>query len=210
MNKNIALILAPIFLLAMGGLFVTQSKAYPEPSLVPVSWQFTFTDQVPRTISVRGVDGRSYWYWYLPYKVVNHSDAEHYFVPEFTVATDQGDIATANRGIPPFVFNAIKKRSANRLLEDPLLVSGRLLIGDDLAKESVAIWPVFNHDVDEVRIFISGLSGESKTIQVPGTTKRVALRKSLMITYHTPGPRPAGSSPQDQPIILKDRIWVMR
>ena len=185
-------------------------EAFPEPSLIPVAWQLAFTHDMPRTISVRGVDGRTHWYWYLPYKVVNQSETEQMFVPEFTVATDKGDIITTNRHIPPNVYTAITRRLANPLLENPLQVSGRLLIGEDQAKESVAIWPVFEHDVDRQRVFVAGLSGETQVVTHPLTGKDVALRKTLMLTYRTPGTPLAYAARQKQTIELKNATWVMR
>ena len=185
--------------------------AYAEPAPAPTSWQLDFTYPVPRTIAVRDIDRRVQWYWYMPYKIVNNSGQEQFFVPDFTIATHHGDIITAGRGIPPHVFTAVKQELDNRLLENPLQASGRILLGEDHSRESVAIWPVFQHDVDYQTIFVAGLSGESAIIKHPLTGKDVPLRKSLMLTYHMPGSRSPSVNPQQQAVrLLGKPTWVMR
>lgn len=181
--------------------------AYPKPALVNPSWQLDITCRMPHTIGVQGLNGSTSWFWYLPYTIVNKSKIEQLFVPEITIATDQGDIITAGKGVPSDVFPAIKQFLANPLLEHPLQVSGRILIGEDQAKESVAIWPVFGGDVDKMKVFITGLSGETQTIKHPTTGVVVPLRKTLMLLYHTPG---TGVNPQRQPIEIRTQAWIMR
>ena len=195
---------------ASAGLIVIAAGrlgAFPEPALVNPSWQFDITCKLPRTIGVEGLNGRTSWYWYLPFKIVNRSKSEQLFVPETTIATDQGDIITAGKGVPPDVFPAIKQLLGNPLLEHPLQVSGRILIGEDHAKESVAIWPVFASDVDEMSVFITGLSGETQTIKHPVSGEVIPLRKTLRLVYQTPG---TGTDPQRQPIVIRTQDWVMR
>ena len=214
-TKAMAGKLAPTLLIlafACSAISLSNSRllAFAEPALVPTSWQLEFTYRAPRPIAVRGIDRRVRWYWYMPYKIVNNSGQEQFFVPEFTIATNRGDIITAGRGIPPHVFTAVKKELGNRLLENPLQVSGRILLGEDHAKESVAIWPVFQHDVDYQTIFVASLSGESVIIKHPLTGKDVPLRKSLMLTYHTPGSRAPSVTPQQQTVRLLSKTWVMR
>jgi hypothetical protein len=203
-----------LLILALAGSAISLSGsrllAFAEPALVTKSWQLEFTFQDPRPIAVRGIDRRVRWYWYIPYKIVNNSGQEQFFVPEFTVATNRGDIITAGRGIPPHVFTAVKKQLGNRLLENPLQISGRILLGEDHAKESVAIWPVFEHDVDYLSIFVAGLSGESAIIKHPLTGKDVPLRKTMMLNYHTPGSRAPSVNPQEQTVRLLKKTWVMR
>ncbi len=209
--KNIAIYSLAIVALGVG-LFFTSDRlaAYPQPARLAVSWQLDVTYERPHAIAVRGLDGRIRWYFYFAYKIVNQSKREQFFVPDVTLATDQGDIITANRGIPPRVFAAIKKRLGNRLLEDPSQVSGQVLIGEDHARQSVAIWRAFDHDVDRMTVFFAGLSGEIKTIKRPGTDKDVTLRKTLMLSYHTPGTPAAGITPQFQSFRLDKERWVMR
>jgi hypothetical protein len=181
--------------------------AYPEPSVAPRAWQLDFTYGRPQLISIRGAGGDTQWFWYVPYKVVNHTDDERLFVPEITIATDQGNIMPAGRNVPGSVFDAIKQRLGNRLLETPARVVGQLLIGEDAAKESVIMFPAFGREVREVRIFVTGLSGETETIQNPATNEPVVLRKTLMLTYSTPA---VNKLVEGLSLTPKDRSWVMR
>lgn len=182
--------------------------AYPRPALVNPSWQIDIVHRQPRTIGVADLQGVTRWYWYLPYKVVNNSGVEQLFVPEATVATDQGDIILTDKNVPPRVFTAVMRHLGNQLLESPIAVSGKLLIGEDRARESVLIWPVFENDVDRMTIFFAGLAGESQSIIHPATGATVSLRKTLMISYATPG---TAEPHQRQPIkLLGKPAWVMR
>ncbi|MAE67545.1 MAG: hypothetical protein CMJ18_25080 [Phycisphaeraceae bacterium] len=143
----------------------------------------------------------------MQYKVTNRTDTEQFFVPDITIATDQGDIITAGRGVRASVFLSIRKQLGNPLLENPIRMAGRMLIGEDHARESVAIWPVFESDVDRMKLFVAGLSGETRMIRHPLDGKEVVLRKTLMMVYHTPG---SDTRPQVQPIRLRRKTWVMR
>lgn len=197
----------------LGALAISlPTVAAPEPALIPKSWEFKFSFDTPRAIAVRNLRGEYEWYWYLTYKVENDTGQERLFVPEIIIATDMGDILEAGKGVRSIVFDDIKKRVGNRLLESPTDVVGRILQGADHAKEGVAIWPALNHNVDHINIFVSGLSGETATIRVPDpadTTKTIEARvsKTFMIDYDLPG-NPL--SPQEQSVVFKGSRWVMR
>lgn len=181
--------------------------AYPEPAAAQRSWQLEFEAQAPQPIAVADNSGRVRWYWYICYKVVNHTGQDRMFIPDVTVATDQGDIISAGRNIPARVFTAIKQRVGNPLLENPTQMVGRLLQGEDYARESVAIWPDPGPDVDEIRVFFEGWSGETAQVTNPLTNKPVLMRKTLMRVYQMPG-KPA--TPQDQTVVAAEERWVMR
>lgn len=181
--------------------------AYPEPSALSRSWQFEVTCQTPQAIAVTDLQGRKQWYWYLPYKVINRTGEDRLFAPEFTIATEQGDIVQAGRGVPASVFNEIKKKLGNDLLESPAAVVGQFLQGPDFAKEGVAIWPAFGHDIQSLTVFFSGLSGETQVVKNPGNGEDVLVSKTLMLKYSLPGDaRNAGK----QILVLTGEKWVMR
>ncbi len=199
--------------LVVGGLMPLSSVAAPvEPALVSKSWEFKFSFDTPRPIAVRNLAGDFEWFWYMSYKVVNNSGEERLFIPEITIASDRGDIFVAGRGVRSAVFDAIKARLGNRLLESPNTIVGQILQGEDHAKEGVAIWPATEHNIDNLSIFVAGLSGETALIKVPDpadTTKSIdtLVAKTLMLDYELPGfPR----SPQEQPVIYKGQKWIMR
>jgi len=182
-------------------------RAFEEPSVTSRSWQLDFTHGEPRTISVKLADGSVQWFWYMPYQVENHTGEERLFVPEFVIATDAGDILSAGQNVPASVYPAVANKLNNKLLESPSQIVGKLLQGEDYARESVAIWPVPAHDVDEMSIFVAGISGETATTKNPLTGEDVLVRRTRMITYATPG---TTVNPQNQPVKLVEEKDVMR
>jgi len=200
--------------LALGFLAVTllvgglqQVQAFPVPAIAPKSWELTFTHSEPKAIAVKDATGVAHWYWYMSYKVVNNTQADRLFVPDIDVATEQGDILTAGKNVPTHVFDAVKKHLGNTLLENPTQVVGKILQGEDFAKESLAIWPAFSHDVAHMSIFVAGLSGETQAVQAPGTTQDVLVVKTFMIDYDALGRSP---TPQTEPLKLTGEKWIMR
>ncbi|MCC7146791.1 MAG: hypothetical protein IT443_10120 [Phycisphaeraceae bacterium] len=181
--------------------------AYPEPAAVSKSWQLDITYKTPQVLSITDLQGNTRWFWYLTYKVTNNTDRQQMFIPEITLATDEGDILSAGRDIPVQVFDAIKQREGNSLLESPVQIIGRVLQGADNARESVVIWPDLGHDVGQINLMIEGLSGETAQIQNPLTGEPVLMRKTLMLRYGLPGTPP---SPRQQEVVPLDPSWIMR
>ena len=221
-------------------VYAGSAAAAPEPKLVPRTWELEFTYEPPRPIAIADAEGVIRWYWFMTYKVVNPSASDRIFLPNVTVATDRGDIIVTNASIPLKVFNTIKQRSNLALLEHPIKVGGAIKPGKDKARQSVAMWPAFDHDVDSLSIFFRGLSGETATVVNPRTYQPVIdpeslkpqidprtgtpfidpdtgkpkvhprpllLRKTLELRYHMPG---SSLHPQNQPMILREKRWVMR
>ena len=192
----------------LSGSFISKAQAFPQPEIVSTSWVLDFEYQQPKPIAVPDRMGNVKWYWYMAYKVENFTGDERILAPEFTIATDSGKIIQANQNVPYYVFNEVKKALNNPYLISPIEVVDTILQGGDYAKESVAIWPAFDHDVDEYSIFVSGLSGESAHVVNPVTKENVLLRPTRMITYKTPGNHIV--TPQKQPLIPVRSIEVMR
>jgi hypothetical protein len=187
--------------------WAVRAPAYPEPAIVSRSWEFEFTHGTPRPIAIQAADKKMQWYWFMTYKVVNKTGQERLFIPEFTIATDQGDILTAGKDVPPAVFNVVQERLGNKLLERPSQVVGKVLQGEENAKESVAIWPDFGHDVTMMTVFAGGMSGETQAIPHPKTQEPVLVSKTLMLDFDLPGYPP---TPQSQTVEFKNKTWVMR
>jgi hypothetical protein len=146
-------------------------------------------------------------YYYMTYSVANRTGEDQLFVPDVWMFTDAGDLMQANRGVAPAVFRAIKQHAQNPLLEEPMKIVGKILQGKDNARDGVVMWQVPDHDVDSVRIFIGGLSGETHEITDPATGETKLLRKTLMLEYHSPGDR---THVRVKPFVLKDTQWVVR
>ena len=100
-------------------------------------------------------------------------------------------------------------------------VSGRLLVGSDQAKDSVAIWPEPMERMGTFSIFVGGLSGEAvwyKNGQETPLNKAdwvknkpedagEILRKTLQIDIQVPGDE---FYPGRDKVIVKGERWVMR
>lgn len=208
---------------------------FAEPSIINPTWEFELEVNPPRAIAVTDRNGLNSWYWYLPYKVVNNTGEDRLFIPEVTVMDNNGRIVTAGRRIPQNVFPAIANRLNNSLLESPDDVLGRLLQGEDFAKESVAIWPASPRDVDEFTVFFAGADGETKQLLSPLTgepvmqaaidpitgeavtdadgnpvMQPVMVRRTRGFTYTTPGTLNGAGSLREQPVRLAAEFAVMR
>jgi len=230
----------PIVLMALAAAVPLLSAAAPQPALVSNTWELKFTYSKPEPIAVNKLDGTIKWYWFMTYKVTNHTDTDRQFLPKFTIATDEADVIQANRNIPTRVFKAIKQRLQNSLLEFPVEVTGTLKPGEDQARESMLVWPAFDRDVDFLDVFVTGLSGETTKVLNPKTDKPLIDPQSLkpvinprtgkaLIDPQTNrpkvNPRPLllrktlmleyqlpGSTlhPQHLAVLFKKKLWVMR
>ncbi len=197
--------------LAFGVILMTLGRptvhAAPEPAIVNPSWSFDFSFQNPSAVSITDEDGNIRWFWYLPYKVVNNTGEDRLFIPEIVIYNDNGEIIQAGKGVPITVFPKVKHLLNNPLLKDSIEVVGKLLKGEDFAKEGVAIWPVSDEDVDAFSVFIGGIHGETQTMKNPRTGEEEVLRRTLMLEFATPG---NFRTPQEQPVRLIEQTEVMR
>jgi len=235
-------VLVPIALLGLAKSAASAQDAasetpgtYAEPSIINPTWAFDLAINNPQPIAVPDAQGRMVWYWYLPYQVVNNTREDRLFIPEVTVLDNHGRIVTAGRRIPQNVYPAIAERLGNPLLESPDDVLGRLLQGEDFAKDSVAIWSASQRDVDEFTVFFAGADGETKPLISPRTgqpvlqaavdpitgeavidadgnpvMQPVMVRRTRTFTYATPGTLTSNSKLRQQPVRLLSESIVMR
>lgn len=206
-HRRVALWTLLLSLACIASLRVPGAAAFPEPAVVSPSWNLDFQAQAPRPTAYTDIDGNTSWYWYLPYKVTNRTGADQLFIPEVIIYTDTGQILRAGQNVPSGLYPIIERHLNNPLLESPIEVVGKILQGDDYARESVAIWPAFEGDVDQFIVFFGGLSGETQTVHNPLTGEPVLVRRTRMLTYRTPGNYP---TPQNQPVIFEGEQEVMR
>ncbi|MBB6429995.1 hypothetical protein [Algisphaera agarilytica] len=229
--------LVPCVLLGLSLQSTAQDSpgTFAEPSIINPTWEFELEVKNPQPIAVPDAKGRMVWYWYLPYKVINNTNEDRLFIPEVSVVDNHGRIVTAGRQIPQNVYPAIAERLGNDLLESPDDVLGRLLQGEDFAKESVAIWPASQKDVDEFTVFFAGADGETKQLISPSTGKPVLraaidpitgepvldsegnpvlqpvmVRRTRAYTYTTPGTLTSNNKLRQQPVRLVGETVVMR
>jgi len=214
--------------------------AYPKPSVYPVSWELKFRHGDPRRIVVT-LPGTTTprAYWYVTYSVTNtgaNPDADSRnkdidFLPSFELVSMEGQVLTAGleatedggrRPIQSVVFDAIKAREGNKYLEPHSKAIGRLLVGEDQTRDSVAIWSEPSPDMGRFSIFISGLAGEAELFKRVGndflkvdTAQEIKdakpgdlsmMRKTLQLTYELSGRAGPGNEKADP---VREE-WIMR
>src|SRR5690606_36931043 len=113
----------------------------------------------------------------------------------------------AGRGVPAVIFDRIKAQERNQLLESPVHVVGRLLLGEDHARESVIVWPMPPADINELQISVAGLSRETQMVDSIASDGNVLVRKSLMMTYSAGG---NPMMPRGRKLAKRSEQWIMR
>ena len=193
------------------------AAAIPKPAIIqkPGDWTADVRYTNPQQITLKTEDGKQVRFWYLIMTVTNKTGREVDFYPRCDIVTDTFQLITAGNGTPEEVLNAIKKRHSNTypFLELFEKTSSKLLVGVDNAKDLAIVWPDFDQQAKEVKIFISGLSNEIVLIDHPsqkladGSPAKVILRKTLELDY-TLGGDPAFRS--DTTLEFKSKDWIMR
>jgi hypothetical protein len=205
----------------------------PEPSPVPISWEFDFQYVPPRRIVVQPAGAaKPQVYWYMLYTVTNTSDTTQYFYPTFELVTEDLRVIDTDVGISPLVFEAIRERHriTHKYLVPPTKAIGDLRTGADYARESVAIWRAEDISLAEFTIYVAGLSGEARVLRNPaydpdqpetriivgadGREREVTvnpryftLRKTLQLRYTLPASEEARAQVEPR---LEEARWIMR
>lgn len=205
-------------------LFVVPARTAPKPAEIPESWELEFEYEKIKPLRIR-LPGRSEpeLFWYMCYTVTNRTGEDQVFVPQCVMYADTGQVLRAGKGVPPVVFKTVKKLLNNPLLKDNSSMGGKLLQGEDNAKDGVAIWADFDPKAGVVDVFFGGVSGEKIEVRLPkpvsitetdvtGKTQtvmkdKVVLAKTLMLRYSIPGEAAARLT---APVKLLSTSWVMR
>jgi hypothetical protein len=204
---------------------------YPKPLEVPAKWELDIETQIPRPIRIRMPGGTTQrTFWYVLYTVTNHTKdpdsgrpTEQLFAPNFSLYTKTGQLVRAGSKVPTLVYEAIKKRHNNPHLKDVAAITGKLLYGEDNAKDGVAMFQDFDPKAGSIDIFIVGLSGETKDIVLPSAvtvtrvnshgkkivkkTHTITLSKTLRLNYMIPGEKQARLH---TPVKLVRKDWILR
>ena len=216
---------AAVVLAAMAWcLWAGTARTAPQPSEAPVDWQFesAFKKLQPIEVQVPG-EQKPRLFWYLLYEVANHTDQDEFFAPRFDLYTHTGQLIHAGDDVPVYVFGHIKKLLNDPLLRDVSGMTGKLLQGEDNAKRGLAIWPDFDPAAGVIKLFVTGLSGETVRIKLPKAVrvtemdergdlkevekKELVLAKTLQLTYSVPGQAKARARVSPK---LTDKKWIMR
>jgi len=201
---------------------------YPEPSPYPISWELNFQHDKPKRIvvTVPGQGNRAYWY--LTYTVTNKTNEDRMFLPVFEMVTRDGKVHRSDKGVPLQVFEQIKRqeRAKYPFLVPYFKVADTLRVGDDQAKDGVAIWPEPMSEMGNFSIYVSGLSGETVTMkmvngapvkvkpehvamELKGVDEKdvIILRKTLQLNYVIYGDE---VYPGLDEVNVQPEKWVMR
>jgi hypothetical protein len=167
-------------------LVIAAARATPEPSLTPENWELKLEPAPPMRIQA-GSGSAQGVYWYMLYKVTNHTGEDREFHPEVVrvnetaseVPADQAASKPAEAakitvdpsivGVPSAVFKAIKKLHAKThpFLVQPYDAISTLRQGDDNAITSVIVFRDLDPRVSKFTIYFGGLSGEMKALPNP-------------------------------------------
>jgi hypothetical protein len=196
--------------------------SFPQPSPYPTSWQLDFKHAEPKRIVV-DVPGSitPQAYWFVTYTVTNNTDQEQQFLPTFELLSGSLKLYKANQNIPLRVFQAIKNREHNNLLEPSTSITGTLRIGQAEARDGVMIWPEPAGALGHFSIFVTGLSGEAIMLkhadgqyqkvtdadQLKDPKSLIILRKTLQINYFIRGD---AEYPNEQQVVPDGEHWIMR
>jgi hypothetical protein len=190
---------------AVGLLPAGSAQAAPEPSIVPISWELNLRHG-PLERLIMTIDGKQRTFWYMRYTVINNSGRDVLFTPEFELQTETGEVVQGFKDVPKGVFEKIKGMSNNEMLQSPTGVLGKLLQGEDNAKDGVIIFKAPESDARIFQVFVSGLSGETAEVKNPLTGQTEILQKTLVMEYNVPG-QAIGIRPQPE---LRSTRWVMK
>ncbi len=185
--RKLLLILAALVLVVV--LPMDRSIAYPKIEDGEAGrWTLNMQFRPMRMISVTDPGGKPALYWYVLYTVTNDTDQESVrFNPDFKLLTDTNkiyrDVLDMN------AFEAIKRRHKGMMIESPIQIAGPLQRGPGFAKDGVAIFKEIDRKTDAFKVFVSGLSDDSKAVNNPVTGKKTNLYKTLERSYRQPGDR---------------------
>ena len=212
--------LAILIALGMLGGWFGAALAAPTPALVPGpgTWQLDFElhgDPQLITVMLPG-DAQPKRFWYLLYTITNNTGQDVEFFPGFYLFTDTFKMYQSGSKVRQPVFEAIRNLYAQTipLLEDEDMITGRILVGRDNARDSVAIFEDFDPNAGWAKVFVAGLSNETITVDNPtnidpaaNKPKKFLLRKTLMLEYQVAGDR---YNLETRVMLYRNRQWIMR
>lgn len=161
-----------------------EAVAYPKPKAVPDRAELNFEPGALR-IFQSPTDGQ--WYWYMTYEISNYTGEDRIWAPTFTLYTDRGEILESGRGVNRTHVNEIMEYLGDDMLEVQHEIIGDLYQGEGNVRSGLVVWPAKRTDVNELILFVSGISGETAIVEHPSTGEETILQKTLMREYLLPG-----------------------
>jgi hypothetical protein len=198
-----------LFLAGLLGLTAV-AAGFPKPSPYPISWELKFEHSKPKRIVVTPTGStKPQAYWYMTYTVTNLGDQKQKFLPVFELMVEEGKVTRSDNNIPSTVLETIRVREKASKLEAVTEIGGIVLIGEDQARDGVAIWPEPKAEMGQFTIFVAGLSGEAVIVKEEKDPKKepTVLRKTLGIDCHVPGDE---KYPSLDVVEAAGEQWIMR
>jgi hypothetical protein len=177
------------------------------------AWALDVVYEQPKQIVVQSADGTVSAYWYIIMSLTNKTGKEVGFYPDCDLMTDNYQILQAGAGVPNTVYQKIQTLYKERYpFLQPLEKSmGKMLPGEDQTKDVLVVWKDFDKDAHGIKLFVSGLSGETTSVTKPAvggaTAEEVILRKTLEFDYKVVGDADMRT---DASLLYKGKQWVMR
>lgn len=188
--------------------------SFPTPSPYPITWELKFEHAAPKRIVVDLPGQAPQAFWYMTYSVTNNTDQARTFLPVFEMMTNDGHIIRSDRNLPYKVFTEIKAREKSKYLEHFTQIGGQVRIGEDEARDGVAIWKEPMPEMGSFTIFLSGLSGETARLKdAEGKDLKdakgdsIILRKTLQMNYYIRGDE---VYPGWDEVSTRPQGWIMR
>ena len=192
--------------------------AAPEPAIVPAPGQWTLDVEFthPQQMVLQRIsDNQPVRFWYVILTLTNNTGKDVGFYPKCDLLTDTFQIVPAGKSVSPEVFERIRKRHEKRYPFLELLdkAGNKILQGEDNTKDIAIIWPDFDLEAKNIKLFITGLSNETAVVNHPvatdetGTPAKVYLRKTLQLSYDLKGDPALRDSVS---LAYKEKGWVMR
>lgn len=215
LNTSLRFIVATMLVALLSSL----APAYPKPSPYPISWDLKFDYQTPKRIVVRTAPNREpEAFWYMTFTVTNLTRAEQNFLPRFELLDNEGVVNRSDDNIPLTVLETIRIKERNQRIEALNDLAGKLRIGEDQARDGVAIWREPSVKMGRFSIFAAGLSGESVILKdekgnalertnPEGRKEPIVLWKTLQLDYHLPADE---KNPGTDVLQLVEQQWIMR
>ncbi|MBL9124162.1 MAG: hypothetical protein JNG90_11060, partial [Planctomycetaceae bacterium] len=156
-------------------------------------WDLEFTFKPMRMIEADVPDGNGRLQrkliWYLVYRVKNLGAEPVEFRPWFVLESADGKKRYPDRLIPVAVPSIQRREDSRRKLLNSVEIAGPIpssADGIDRSVWGIATWEDIDPRIDQLALYISGLSNAYRWQDDPGTGKRDFVHKTLKINFWRP------------------------
>ena len=172
------------FLLSAALPLQSTALAHPKPKAVPERPEVNF-QPCPLRIFRSPTTGR--WFWYMTYDISNYTGEDRIWAPTFTLYTDRGEVLESGRGVKREQVLELPDYVGDDMLELQHEIIGELYQGEGNTRSGLVVWKANRTDVNELSLFVAGISSETTIVEHPLTGEKNTLQKTLMREYLIPG-----------------------